>query len=158
MFLRSLEIKNYRSLEQVKLEQFRKLNVLIGRNNSGKSSVFNALALLSTSLRGTDVEWDKVLTARDKSRSLEFSLVFEPSSKDRSEFISILADNLSDTRKEEISKSSLFRQVEFTFVGSERISGLRLNDVSLRLEDNRWAVIVKMTEEIRNDRRIYELV
>ena len=43
MFLESLEITNYRSLEHVKLDHLQKFNVLIGRNNAGKSSVFNAL-------------------------------------------------------------------------------------------------------------------
>jgi AAA15 family ATPase/GTPase/uncharacterized protein YutE (UPF0331/DUF86 family) len=156
MFLRSLEIKNYRSLEHVELERLGKFNVLIGRNNSGKSSVFNALALLSNSIRGINVEWDKVLTSRDKSRSVEFSLIFEPHSEDRNEFISILAGTLPNNRKEELSKSPLLRQVEFSFVGSERINGLWLNNVSLKAEDNRWVIIVSMTEEIRSGRRIYE--
>jgi AAA15 family ATPase/GTPase len=158
MFLRSLEIKNYRSLEHVELDKLGKFNVLIGRNNSGKSSVFNALALLSNSIKGVNVEWDKILTSRDRSRSLEFSLVFEPDSEDRNEFISVLAGNLPDSRKEEMSNSSLFRQVEFSFVGSERTNGLWLNNVSLRTEDNRWAVIHKMTEEIRNNKKVCEVV
>jgi len=47
MFLRSLAIKNYRSLEDVKLDKLDHFNVLIGRNNSGKSSVFGALQLVN---------------------------------------------------------------------------------------------------------------
>jgi AAA15 family ATPase/GTPase len=50
MFLRSLTIKNYRSLENVKLPDLGRFSVLIGRTNSGKSSVFGALEFLSSLL------------------------------------------------------------------------------------------------------------
>ena len=43
MFLHSLAVKNYRSLEEVRLEELGYFNVLIGRNNAGKSSIFKAL-------------------------------------------------------------------------------------------------------------------
>ena len=43
MHLRLLEIKNFRSLEHVELDRFDQFNVLIGRNNSGKSAFFGAL-------------------------------------------------------------------------------------------------------------------
>jgi len=36
MLLHSLEIKNYRSLEHVTLNDLQQFNVLIGRNNAGK--------------------------------------------------------------------------------------------------------------------------
>jgi AAA15 family ATPase/GTPase len=48
MFLRSIEIQNYRSLEQVRLDNLQQFNVLIGRNNAGKSSVFEAISWLAT--------------------------------------------------------------------------------------------------------------
>jgi AAA15 family ATPase/GTPase len=38
MQLRELTINNYRSIEAVSLSGFRTLNILLGRNNSGKSS------------------------------------------------------------------------------------------------------------------------
>jgi AAA15 family ATPase/GTPase len=47
MFLDALEVKNYRSLEDVKLDSFDRFNVLIGRNNTGKSSVIGVLDLLN---------------------------------------------------------------------------------------------------------------
>lgn len=158
MFLRSLDIKNYRSLEHVELERLGKFNVLIGRNNAGKSSVINALALLNDSLKGGAVEWHKVLTARDKNRSLEFRLEFEPSSKDRRDFISIMANALTDKRKDEIYNSPLARQIECFFIRSEAEEKIWLHEVRLRLENNQWATILKIGTVKQDDRRTYEII
>lgn len=46
MWITSLHIKNYKSLEHVPLNLNPRLNVFIGRNNTGKSNVLDALMLL----------------------------------------------------------------------------------------------------------------
>ncbi len=56
MLLRTLEIQNYRSLESAALGDLSQFNVLIGRNNSGKSAIFGGLSLLGKSIRGEGVE------------------------------------------------------------------------------------------------------
>ena len=45
----SLELRNFKSLVDAKIE-FRKLTLLMGPNNSGKSSVFQALGFLKQSI------------------------------------------------------------------------------------------------------------
>src|SRR6266702_7711358 len=50
MWLYCLEVKNYRSLEDVKLDHLQQFNVLIGQNNAGKSAVFGALQGLNAAL------------------------------------------------------------------------------------------------------------
>jgi AAA15 family ATPase/GTPase len=49
--LRSLKIVGYRGIEKFKLEP-KKINVFVGRNNTGKSSVLEAATLLATSSTG----------------------------------------------------------------------------------------------------------
>ena len=43
--LRSLEIKNFRSLEDFKVTKLGRVNLIVGKNNSGKSSVLEALRI-----------------------------------------------------------------------------------------------------------------
>ncbi|RLF91939.1 hypothetical protein DRN82_01225 [Thermococci archaeon] len=43
--IKKLEIKNFRGISEGKIEGFAQLNIFIGRNNSGKSTILEALAI-----------------------------------------------------------------------------------------------------------------
>ena len=73
MLLHTIEIQNYRSLEYIKLDNLQHFNVLIGRNNAGKSSVFLALQQLGLVLQGASFP-PEVLTDRDSNRALTFGV------------------------------------------------------------------------------------
>ncbi|MEI7668594.1 MAG: AAA family ATPase [Pseudomonadota bacterium] len=45
---KTLEIKNYRGLSHFKMEKLGRINLLVGGNNSGKTSILEALQLLAT--------------------------------------------------------------------------------------------------------------
>jgi AAA15 family ATPase/GTPase len=47
MKYKDLSIANFRSINELKLDNFRQVNLITGRNNSGKTSVLEALFLLS---------------------------------------------------------------------------------------------------------------
>src|SRR2546430_15605064 len=90
MFLRELEVANYRSLENVKLDHLDKFNVLIGRNNAGKSSVFGAIQLLHSVVNGIgQVDWPSVLTDKE-ARPLKIRLLFELQENEREEWIDLI--------------------------------------------------------------------
>ena len=44
---KNLEIKNFRGIEHLKIDDFSRVNVFLGQNNSGKSSVLEAILLLA---------------------------------------------------------------------------------------------------------------
>jgi hypothetical protein len=52
--LRSLEIQNFKGIKEGKLEDLAQVNMLVGRNNSGKSTVLDALIMLRCAFVGTD--------------------------------------------------------------------------------------------------------
>ena len=52
--LSSLEIQNFKGIKQGKLENLTQVNILVGRNNSGKSTVLDALILLRSAVVGYD--------------------------------------------------------------------------------------------------------
>jgi predicted ATP-dependent endonuclease of OLD family len=143
MFLRSLEIKNYRSLEHVELNRLGDFNVLIGRNNAGKSAVFGALLLLNESSHGQGVEWESILTSRDISRALELRLLFDLRPKDRNEIIDIVGTELPEERRMALNNSPFARQVEFSFRGGPQHRGLiESSGVRLLGEDGKWSTII----------------
>lgn len=149
MYLRALEIKNYRSLEYVELDRLGNFNILIGRNNSGKSSVFGALSVLNNVIHGEGVEWETVPTARDMTRPLELRLLFEARPQDRDQFIHLVGSQLDDRRRDEMRQSPLFRQVEFTFLSDRRSGPPAVHHVRLLAEDGKWAVIVAVDSQAR---------
>lgn len=148
MFLRWLEISNYRSLEHVQIEDLSRFNVLIGRNNTGKSSVFRALALLGAVVTQTpSIEFDRVLTDLQMSRSLEIRLTFEPSTQERKELIRIIrSEGQGQERQDQLLQSPLLRQIRFVFKArAGRPDLLHLRELSVVAEDGLWATVQRMT-------------
>lgn len=50
MKIKGIQIKNFKSLKDVNIESIGDMNVIIGKNNSGKSNIFQALNLLSINM------------------------------------------------------------------------------------------------------------
>ena len=48
--LRSLEILNFKGIKQGKIDDLAQVNILVGRNNSGKSTILDALILLRSAI------------------------------------------------------------------------------------------------------------
>ena len=54
VMLRSLEIQNFKGIKQGKIDDLAQVNILVGRNNSGKSTILDALVMLRSAIVGTD--------------------------------------------------------------------------------------------------------
>lgn len=61
--LKSLHIKSFRGLKNVRFEDLRPVNILVGENNSGKTSTLEAIMLAMAP--GSSKSWFQVLQARD---------------------------------------------------------------------------------------------
>ena len=46
--LRSLKIENFRCFQNFELQQLGRINLLVGKNNSGKTSILEAVHLLTS--------------------------------------------------------------------------------------------------------------
>ena len=62
MLLSSVQIENYRSIRSVNLEGMSQVNVLVGRNNVGKSTILDALAYVARRVFGRSQtrQWNDV--------------------------------------------------------------------------------------------------
>jgi hypothetical protein len=150
MFLRSLEIKNYRSLEDVTLSNLSNFNVLIGRNNSGKSSVFGALDFLNANLHGSAFNWGAAFTAQDTTRLLEIRLLFDTRAKDRERLIEMVGSQLDEPRRVAMSNSPLFRRVEYHFRSTSVPNTFNLQELKIMAEDGRWATILSLRGNVES--------
>lgn len=149
MLLQSLEIKNYRSLEHVKLDNLQQFNVLIGRNNAGKSSVFQALYDLNGIYYGRRLS-PEILTDRDNSRAFEVILTFQFNQKEREHFVQLLIDTGFDAqRRRAILESPFLQEVQFAFKAINGNPGLmHLRETKTLAEDGKWAHIQQLTGNV----------
>ena len=58
----SIRIQNFRGLKDLTIENLGRVNLLVGANNVGKTSVLEALALLRACQEGTEIQ--QLLTSR----------------------------------------------------------------------------------------------
>ena len=75
--LRSLEIRNYRNLRHLTIEKLGRVNLLVGKNNTGKTSVLEAISIhinkgdLSVLLQLIDSRGENYIYVREYSRGQE---------------------------------------------------------------------------------------
>ncbi|TMF50677.1 MAG: DUF2813 domain-containing protein, partial [Chloroflexi bacterium] len=64
--LNSLEIRNFRGFQDLKIERLGRVNLIVGKNNVGKSSLLEALQIYAR--RGSpEIIWE-ILKTRDENR------------------------------------------------------------------------------------------
>jgi hypothetical protein len=67
--IESLQIKNYRGIQSGRMDRFKKFNLLVGPNNSGKSAVLEAIYLAGTSDRAARITDRQKLLSYDGQTS-----------------------------------------------------------------------------------------
>ena len=67
--LNSLEIKNFRILEDFKVSKLGRVNLIVGKNNSGKSSVLEALRIYAGNAQRGLLE--QIAAGRDEAYCLK---------------------------------------------------------------------------------------
>jgi AAA domain, putative AbiEii toxin, Type IV TA system/AAA ATPase domain len=70
--LRSLEVQNFRSFRQFSMSELGRVNLLVGTNNSGKTSLLEAIEILMSS-RKPEVLWNS-LVRRGERQSNEYGI------------------------------------------------------------------------------------
>ncbi len=76
MKLNSIEIKNFYSFQYAKFSSIKDYNVIIGRNNAGKSNLFKLLNIVKRSLNGEKIE-SNILYNGEVNIDNYFSLTFQ---------------------------------------------------------------------------------
>jgi len=74
--LNSLEIKNFRALEDFKVAKLGRVNLIVGKNNSGKSTVLEALRIYAGNAYPKLLE--NIAASHDEKYKQEFTILDEP--------------------------------------------------------------------------------
>ncbi len=104
--LSSLRIKNFRCFQEFELQQLGKLNLLVGTNNSGKTSILEAIQLLKSHSNLESLR--EVMVGRgeyrdDGRRELDIRHLFYGHEIDMNSKFSIIADSYEDTQEISVS-------------------------------------------------------
>lgn len=129
MHLDSLKIKNFRILEDVTIEKLGHVNLIVGKNNSGKSTVLEALALLAG--RGHPIVFTELAKRRsglkiNEVTRQEFNIDFErffSHRKSSNQYPVIFIGN-----------DSFFCSCEFVYINSSETNQINNNNYSITHE------------------------
>ena len=122
----AVHIRNFKSLEDVSLPLNRRMAVLVGRNNSGKSSVLDAFAFVREAIEDPNAAVQKrgkdasaLIFARDAARQCSLSFEFQVPEILRSEALKWIAwkrpqNEVTRLTAEDVEKSSFLRYLRYS--------------------------------------------
>jgi predicted ATPase len=78
VWIRKIHIENYKSLKEVDIELNEGVNVFIGKNNTGKSNIVDALMFISNVVRTEDIsdQYKEIVFGKDIKNEIKFDLEF----------------------------------------------------------------------------------
>ena len=78
MWIKKIHIENYKSLKEVDIELNEGVNVFIGKNNTGKSNIVDALMFLSKAVRNENIsdQYKEIVFGKDIKNEIKFDLEF----------------------------------------------------------------------------------
>src|SRR5579859_3651929 len=65
LILNSLEIRNFRAFRDLKIEHLGRVNLLVGKNNVGKTSLLEAIQLYASRASTPTFIWDSMMARRE---------------------------------------------------------------------------------------------
>ena len=162
MWIKKIHIENYKSLKEVDIELNEGVNVFIGKNNSGKSNIVDALMFLSDVVRGSGVDvshdqYEEIVFRKNIKNKIKFDLEFAISDTEMEDIFSKLQlkpDICLDVFKESISNE--IRYIAKLGDGNRSLTLLE-EEVCICFKRN-WVVFAKgsFTDSMMYGRQIIE--
>ncbi len=158
MELESLRIQNYRSLEDVRLENLGRINVLVGRNNAGKSAIVNALLDFGEILRQNSsgdqmiksVDLHSRMPSRNDALFFKIDLEFQLNKREHKDVLTFILNqtnqNIQHKMHDYLNDSHAFRKIKFNFwVDPQNSKRILLKSLGLTAYDGAWVEAVEET-------------
>jgi len=151
MKLRGIKIQNFKSIEDAIVENMGDIDIFSGRNNSGKTAIFEAL----TNVRGCSIYPEiqyrnlepKFFSGKKfKERIMSITLAFEPYNTERSSGIKQYYPEASPDRHDELMKSKFLQRVEYSFRSFKGTSTFGLFQIKVTGTDGKLGVIAHRGE------------
>jgi len=119
VLLEELEIKNFRGFDALKIEGLSKINLFVGKNNSGKTSILEALFLLTGTSNPALLNYIDNMRGLNTYSSAHFKYLFHKLTFESKPFLNGV---FSDTSE---------REVEFGLIFKSRLTNARLPAVAV---------------------------
>jgi hypothetical protein len=147
--LRGLIADNFRSLQHVELHDLSDFNVLIGRNNVGKSAVLRIVEYLAARVTGRPVvDPPRILIDSDLTRPLGVQLVFDVGPDEREAFVRACSvDAPTLVERDERAGGKLGASVHFNLLsrlGTPHEIGFHRTRITA--EDGEWGMLEEIPE------------
>lgn len=145
--LNQLNVKNFKSIENGSIENIDDVNILIGKNNVGKTSFFEAIALLKEcpifpGVKFYDVP-DYYFTGIDfVNKNIEIEVVFSLNDEERKNGIFNYTEGEASPGKiSNLLKSDFMKRIKYAFRSTDRSTQFGLFSISMTGTDGNFANI-----------------
>lgn len=139
---KNIEIKNFRGIDHLKVDDFSRVNVFLGQNNSGKSSVLEALLLLM-GMSNPDLP-----LSLNKSRTRSFRIAYLQET--RYQFYNLDLNNIPEFSSEQFDGLKRHLQMRLLHVDDEAKGDGLLNGQSFVSDPVRVPNTIEMLFDITN--------
>ena len=142
---KNIEIKNFRGIDHLKIDDFSRVNVFLGQNSSGKSSVLEALLLLA-GMSNPDLP-----LSLNKSRTRNFRIAYLQET--RYQFYNLDLNNTPEFSSQQFDGVSRHLQVRLGYTDSED-NGIYSIDEPLVFSDaTRTPNTIEMLFDVTKDQK-----
>jgi AAA15 family ATPase/GTPase len=139
---KNIEIKNFRGIDHLKIDDFSRVNVFLGQNSSGKSSILEALLLLS-GMSNPDLP-----LSLNKSRTRNFRIAYLQET--RYQFYNLDLNNTPDFSADQFDGMSRHLQMKLFHTDSEETAVQSIDEPLILSDLVRTPNTIEMLYDVTN--------
>lgn len=148
MKLKQLDIKNFKGIESATIENLEEVNIFVGKNNVGKSSIFDSITILKKFPIYPEIIYDELpvhlFTGENyRDNVLEITLTYELHDDERSKLWEEYSRNsLSPDRIQGLINSGFTKNIQYVFRSFRKSLRFGLYEIRFMSEDNEFCTIL----------------
>lgn len=147
MKLRELRIQHFKSIEDAIIEKIGDIDVFSGRNNSGKTAIFEILTNLRHCQVYPNISYSgfepKFFTGQNLKKIMKITLIFELNNDERSEGIMQYYHGENPKRHDVLMKSKFLEKIEYTFQSAKVSNNIGLHQIRVTGTNGKFCVIAQ---------------
>lgn len=149
VWIKKIHIENYKSLKEVDIELNEGVNVFIGKNNTGKSNIADALIFLSDVVARGSVnvphkQYEEIVFGKDIKNKIKFDLEFNVSDTEMENIFSEL--QLEPEISFDVFKESISNEIRYAAkLGDDTRSFTLLEEEVCICSKGKWVVFAKIS-------------
>jgi len=148
MKLREIGVQNFKSIEDAIAKNVGDIDIFSGRNNSGKTAIFEALVGLRSCRIHPQIQYvnlpSKLFPGKKfKERIMRVTLVFELNNTERSNGIMGYYPRAPPEQLDSLIKSKFLQKIEYSFQSFESATAFGLFQIRIKGTDGEFGMIAK---------------